>query len=318
MMSLALRSFPVRSLAAVASLVAVAFGVARPGTACPTIDDPKRTGWVEESKEEPDGTHYHTFRSEAVDGEVSYLIYFPPGYDDDKDRRYPVLYWLHGMTHTQREGGGLVRRLDRAIRAGRAPEMIVVLVNGRTHSYFCDSPDGRTPVESMIVKDLVPHIDKTYRTRDRSSSRAVEGYSMGGFGAAHLGFKYPETFGVVSVLAGALNRYEDFAERNSKTFRAAFGADKEYFEENEPWRLAKKNRDAIRDGLHVRIVVGDKDPVYDGNKAFHEHLKELEIEHEFLVVDGVTHDYEKLLDGLDDNALEIYRKQWGRAKDKAR
>src|SRR3954464_2368109 len=85
---------------------------------------PKQTGWVEESKEEPAGTHYHTFRSKAVEGEVSYLIYLPPGYDDDKDRRYPVLYWLHGMTHTQREGGGLVRRLDRAIRKGRAPEMI--------------------------------------------------------------------------------------------------------------------------------------------------------------------------------------------------
>jgi enterochelin esterase-like enzyme len=165
---------------------------------------------------------------------------------------------------------------------------------------------------------LIPNIDRTYRPQDRSRSRAVEGYSMGGFGAAHLGFKYPETFGVVSVLAGSLNRYEDFAERNSKSFREAFGTDKDYFEKNEPWGLAKENRDAIRDGSHVRIVVRDEDPVYDGNKAFHEHLKQLEIEHQFRVVDGVMHDYERLLDVLDDKAFEIYRKQWGRAEDKAR
>src|SRR4051812_41542069 len=180
MMSLAPFASQIRSLAAVTTFAVLVFAVTRPGTGSPAYDDPKRSGWIEESKEEPAGTHYHTFRSKAVDGEVSYLIYFPPGYDDDKDRRYPVLYWLHGMTHNQREGAGLVRRLDRAIRAGKAPEMIVVLVNGRTHSFFCDSPDGRTPVESMIVNDLIPHVDKTYRTRDRARSRAVEGYSMGG------------------------------------------------------------------------------------------------------------------------------------------
>ena len=58
--------------------------------------------------------------------------------------------------------------------------------------------------------------------------------------------------------------------------------------------------------------------VYDGNKAFHERLKELEIDHEYHVVDGVTHDYEKLLDGLDDKAFEIYQEQWGKSDDKDR
>src|SRR5215469_15404987 len=78
--------------------------------------------------------------------------------------------------------------------AGKAPEMIVVLVNGMVDSFYNASPDGKWPVESVIIKELIPHIDKTYRTIASREGRAIEGYSMGGYGAAHLGFKYPAVF----------------------------------------------------------------------------------------------------------------------------
>ena len=54
----------------------------------------------------------------------------------------------------------------------------------------------------MIVKELTPHVDATYRTIARREDRAVEGFSMGGYGAAHLGFKYPEVFGIVGIMSG--------------------------------------------------------------------------------------------------------------------
>ena len=88
--------------------------------------------------------------------------------------------------------------------AGKIPEMIVVLVNGMKDSFYNDSPDGKWPIESVIIKELIPHIDKTYRTLAHRETRAIEGYSMGSYGAAHLGFKYPELFGIVGVNAGAL------------------------------------------------------------------------------------------------------------------
>jgi endo-1,4-beta-xylanase len=56
-----------------------------------------------------------------------------------------------------------------------------------------------TRVESVLVGDLIPHIDSTYRTIATRRYRAAEGFSMGGFGAAHLGFKYPEIFGAVAM-----------------------------------------------------------------------------------------------------------------------
>lgn len=296
----------VRRLGLIAAVCVSACGMVAAGD----DDEPKSTGWVEKTKEEPAGTHYHTFRSDAVKGDVSYLIYFPPGYDDDKDRHYPVIYWLHGMTQDQREGADFVKRLDRAIRDEKAPKAIAVLVNGRTHSYYCDSPDGKTPVESMIIKDLIPHIDKTYRTRDRSKYRAIEGYSMGGFGAAHLGLKYPEKFGLVTVLAGALHKYEKFAEEDSRAYREAFGADKAYFEKNSPWTLAEKNAEEVRDRTKFRVVAGDLDPLYHGNRDFERLLKKQGIDAEFLTVKDATHHYESLYKGLGDRAFQFYRDAW--------
>ena len=277
-------------------------------------DEPKSTGWVETSKDEPAGTHYRTFHSDAAKADVSYLVYLPPGYDDDKDRRYPVIYWLHGMTRDQREGANFVRTLDRAIRDGEAPKAIAVLVNGRRHSYYCDSPDGHTPVESMIVEDLVPHVDRTYRTLGRARDRALEGFSMGGFGAAHLGLKYPETFGLVTIVAGALHKAEDFAEEHSEAYRDAFGADKAYFEKNSPWSLAKENAPKVRGRVKFRVVVGDLDPLYHGNRDFCERLKNGEIDAEFLPVKNATHHYESLYKGLGDRTFAFYQKAWGTAK----
>ena len=275
-------------------------------------DEPKRSGWVESSKEEPAGTHYRTFSSDAAGTDVSYLVYLPPGYDDDKDRRYPVIYWLHGMTRDQREGADFVRRLDRAIRDGAAPEAITILVNGRTHSYYCDSPDGKTPVESLIVKDLVPHVDRTYRTRDRARDRALEGYSMGGFGAAHLGLKYPETFGLVTVVAGALNEAERFAEEHSRAYREAFGADRRYFEKNSPWTLAEEDASKVRDRAKFRVIAGTLDPLHGGNQDFARLLEKRGISVEFLSVKDAAHNpYDPLYKGLGDRAFRFYKDAWG-------
>ncbi|MBI3465982.1 MAG: SMP-30/gluconolactonase/LRE family protein [Planctomycetes bacterium] len=136
--------------------------------------------WLEPTRAAPFGTHYKTFASAAVGQEVSYLLYLPPEYEASPERRFPVLYWLHGGGGNQVRSAGFIERLDPAIRAGKAPAMIVVLVNGLPGSLYCDSQDGRRPVETMIVKDLIPHIDQTCRTIARREGRGVEGFSMGG------------------------------------------------------------------------------------------------------------------------------------------
>jgi endo-1,4-beta-xylanase len=200
--------------------------------------------WLDPDKSEPAGTHYRTFTSPLAGGEVSYLVYLPPSYESQPAARYPVVYWLHGLGGGPGSGAPFVAQLDAAIRAGKAPAMVAVLVNGMRDSFYCDSKDGKWPIESVIIKELVPHIDKSYRTFARRQMRAVEGYSMGGYGAAHLGFKYPDVFGSVGVMAGAL--ITPRAEVQTGVFQKIFGEDKDYVKANDPFELVRKNADSLR------------------------------------------------------------------------
>ena len=112
----------------------------------------------------------------------------------------------HGRQPARRRDDVSFRMLQEAINEGVLPPVIVVSVNGMVKSFYCDSCDGQCPMESVIIKDLIPHVDATYRTIARREGRVIEGYSMGGYGAGHLGFKYPELFGTVVINAGALIR----------------------------------------------------------------------------------------------------------------
>ena len=220
--------------------------------------------WVEPDKTEPAGTRYKIFHSKTIDGDVSYLIYLPPGYEEDKQRRYPALYWLHGSGGKQSGSAGAVKRLDQAIRDDKAPPMIIVLVNGlRGATMYCDTKDGKWPLESVIINDLIPHIDATYRTMARREQRAVEGFSMGGFGVAHLGFKYPDVFGVVSILAPALLTGLDLTSSKPhgawpRHFSFVFDEDFELYQENNPFQLAAKNAEKLRGRTAIRLVPHDE------------------------------------------------------------
>jgi endo-1,4-beta-xylanase len=244
--------------------------------------------WVDSDQNEPNGTRYQTFLSPTLGVPVSFLIYLPPDYQTPPLQRFPVVYWLHGLGGAQRAGArSFLPELDAAIRVGKAPSMIVVFVNGLGDSRFVDSFDGKRPVATVIAKDLVGHIDKTFRTIARRDARALEGFSMGGFGAAHLAFKFPEVFGAVSIMAGALLDGEGVATANPELYEKNFGGNREYFEACDPWRLVERNVQLIREHTLIRIGIGDQDPLLERNRKFHELLESLKIDHEYFVVPGV-------------------------------
>jgi hypothetical protein len=111
----------------------------------------------------PTGMPHRYFHSAAAGQDVGYCIYLPPGYEKSA-ARYPAIYNLHG------NGGHEVHSLEDAvllhagILEGRWPAMIMVLPNGGQSPFFKDSFDGRFPVETMLIRELIPHIDRTYRT----------------------------------------------------------------------------------------------------------------------------------------------------------
>ncbi|MCX6858036.1 MAG: alpha/beta hydrolase-fold protein [Verrucomicrobia bacterium] len=262
---------------------------------------------------------FHTFDSKAAKAKVSYHLYTPEIYDTEKERRFPVLYWLHGS------GGGLqgiapvAAWFDAAIREGKIPPMLVVFPNGLASSMWCDSKDGAVPMETIVIKELLPHIDATARTIATREGRVVEGFSMGGYGGARLGFKYPQLFGAVSILAGrpldldfAGPRATGNPAERERILKGTFGGDLDYYRSQNPITVAEQQADAVRGKVRVRIAVGARDNTGPLNRAYSEHLKKLNIAHTFTIVPGVGHDTLALLTGLGEANWEFYRTAFGK------
>jgi endo-1,4-beta-xylanase len=257
---------------------------------------------------------YKTFHSVTINADASYLIYLPPGYDQG-EQRYPVIYWLHGLGGSPSRGGpSFAKDLDEAIRAGDAPPAIVVSVNGLEYSRWYDSKDGTMPVDTVFIKDLIPHIDATYRTIDAREGRAVEGFSMGGFGAIRFGFKYPDVFAAATSISGAFRSGPGIrggpisGESWSRAhFQKIFGGDTEYYLATSPQVLAEKNADQIRGRLRIRLYAGADDGQGAVTDNFHALLEKRNIPHDYARVPGVAHRQQKMYDTLGRKHFQFYR-----------
>jgi endo-1,4-beta-xylanase len=186
--------------------------------------------------------------------------------------------------------------------------MIVVYVNGMVRSGYVDSADGNFPVETVTIRELIPHIDASYRTISTREGRCVEGFSMGGAGAAKWGFKYTDLFATVSILAGALHDAESIQRRGGDAGIANTYGSIERFNEHNPWRLVEQNADAIRGRTAVRIAVGEKDGLLATNTRYHELLEKLGIDHTFHVIPGAPHSPNPVYEGLGDENWAFFRK----------
>lgn len=270
-------------------------------------------------------TEYRTFSSSEAGGEVSYHILLPPSYGDGENSRYPVIYWLHG-TGGGCEGVSAVSSHYRALMvSGDIPETIVVFPNGLGRGMWCDSKDGTTKPESMLIRDLIPHVDRTYRTKRDRYSRALEGFSMGGYGAGRIGFKYGDLFGCITMY-GAGPLHDDFLaddprlqplKARERLMRKVYGSDPDYYTQNLPQTQALKvlEDSHLRGMPEIRIFVGSDDPLRDNNKKLSEFLRvELGIEHEYSEVGGVGHQAAPLMEAARSSSGNFYRRNFGKGE----
>ena len=253
--------------------------------------------WICPDNSEPNGTHYVLYPTPArgPNTQASALVYLPPDYNTSGSKRYPVLYWLHGGGGSQLSAMTQISRLDTAIRAGQIPTFIVVGVQGLPDVRYINSKDGTRPVEDVIIKDLIPYIDSHYRTLAQREYRAIEGFSMGGYGSFRLGFKYPNLFSIVSGLAPSITEFK--SEPNIVT--EPFGNDPAYYQQVGPANIVKTNLDAVHGHQTVRLYVGDQDPLLTDLQQFHELLLSVKIDHQFKIAAGVGHQDDRLVDKLD-------------------
>lgn len=151
---------------------------------------------------------------EPADRDVS--IYLPASYQKEMNRRFPVLYLLHGYTNSDvgwfgpdargsfANGNTMTAAADRAFGDTSTHEMILVMPNAYTiyqGSMFSNSATTGD-WEAFIAKDMVEYMDSHYRTIPTRASRGLAGHSMGGYGTIRIAMKYPQVFSSIYVLSG--------------------------------------------------------------------------------------------------------------------
>ena len=268
--------------------------------------------WVNTSKKAlAAGVVQATFRSESMGLDVGYCVYLPPGYEEAKDVRYPVVYHLHGgRPGSELKSVGLAEFVDAAIKAKTIQPTIYVFPNGGPMSWYNYPQVKNGQGEDVFVKELIPHIDKTYRTVATRDGRGIEGFSQGGRGTTRIMFKYPELF--CSAAPGGSGygpektiQENDGAESGSVRFAKGYNT----------WDLAKAY--AAREPkqeMGILLWVGTKGFNFEFNLKFSEYLNELKIPHGKLIAEGATHSAKMIYESDGDALMGFHQKNFSLPK----
>lgn len=232
-------------------------------------------------------------QSKILKMERKYAVYLPPDYYTS-ERTYPVLYLLHGSGDDQTGWvtfGEVLNIADKEIVSGKATPMIIVMPDGNTgqRGYFNDIK-GEWRYEDFFFEELIPHIEKTYRTKTEKRYRAISGLSMGGGGTFMYALHHPELFSSACPLSAATGPLT-LAEAKSYYERRGIKIENEaetenYFKRHSVLQLLETvPADQIK-SVRWYIDCGDDDFLYEGNSLVHIAMKKKEIPHEFRIRDG--------------------------------
>ena len=226
-------------------------------------------------------TMLYKSRSNGVTRELT--VYVPPGYDDARNQRYPVLYLLHGFAndhHSWHRYGRANDILDNLLAQRKIEPFLVVMPLGYGGAHVNGDGTGIAPkdagtfggdaalYERDLLEDIIPMIDKKYRTIADRRRRAIVGFSMGGGQAGRFGLRHLETFSQVGIMSAGMGG-------GAQTDPIApLAAD-----------AAKANK--LIDLLW--IACGKEDTALKGAKTLHQALEQAGVEHTYLETDGAHH-----------------------------
>jgi S-formylglutathione hydrolase FrmB len=238
--------------------------------------------------------------SKVLSRAVPYCVLLPPGYDANKEQRFPILYFFHGLgddeqmfVHTG--GWNLVEDLWERKQLGEF--LIVTPAAGAT--FYINSHDGKTRYEDFLVQEFLPGIEKKFRVKPGRANRAISGASMGGYGALHLAFRHPELFSSVSAHSPALiEKLPAFLagvapnSGRGRVLGSTFGipSDSAFWDRNSPITIAKT---APLAGMKIYFDCGDEDDFgfEAGATTLDRVLTSRKIPHEFHLYPG-RHDWQ--------------------------
>ena len=237
-------------------------------------------------------------KSTILNKDVHYSIFLPSDYYTS-ERAYPVTYLLHGYGDADDgwiQFGEVNRLADDAIKAGKIPPMIIVTPDGFT-SFYINTADGKLNYEDFFIKELIPHIEKTYKVKAERKYRGIAGLSMGGYGALMYALKYPNLFVAAAPLSAAVWTDNDIINLDEGMFNGLFGNSMgknlkgkdrltPAWLSNSPLAIIEKKTKEELAAVSYWIDCGDDDFLTIGNAQLHIALTNKKVPHEFRMRDG--------------------------------
>ena len=237
-----------------------------------------------------------TIHSNVLNADREYNVFLPKSYETDANKKYPVLYLLHGMNDTHRgwsARGHLKDVVDQLIASGEACEMIIVTPNaggnvseGAWNGYF-DMPGWK--YETFFYTEFLPHIEKTYRIIGDKQNRAIAGLSMGGGGATSYAQRHSEMFTAAYAMSALMGIPETGGLPPSQNADDKMSLLTKSVQENSCIKYVADADDARKAQLRsVKWFVdcGDDDFLLDRNIEFTQAMRAAQIPCEFRVRDG--------------------------------
>ena len=244
----------------------------------------------------PPTVETYKLNSKLMAREMPYRVVVPVNYQSDKARRYSTIYLLHGLTGHFDNWTNQSKLAEYAAKYG----YIIVTPEGDNGWYSDSATVPNDKYESYIVQELMPEIEKNFRTIADKNHRAVAGLSMGGYGSLKFGLKYPDKFALVGSFSGAVQAATLSVKMVQSTGWKAlsdsiigvYGAD------DSPTRAANDIFKIVREmpAANVKnlpfmyISCGTEDGLIVNNREFTALLIEKKIPHEFRESPGI-HDW---------------------------
>jgi S-formylglutathione hydrolase FrmB len=232
--------------------------------------------------------------SKVLSHSVRYCVVLPPAFDAEKSRRFPIVYYFHGLGDNEQFflHSGAWNLTEDMRERGEIKDFLIATPDADA-SFYINSRDGKEHYEDFLLQEFFPFIEKRYRVTPGREHRAIAGISMGGYGALHLAFRHPQLFVSVSAHSAALiEKLPVFLgptpnSPRSRVLGEVFGSppDDSFWQRNSPLPLA---RTANLSGLKIYFDCGDQDDYgfEAGAAALDKILNSRHIPHEFHIYPG--------------------------------
>ncbi len=227
------------------------------------------------------------FGSKFMKREMPYRVIFPVNYEAEKQKRFPVIYLLHGL-------GGNFKNWTELTKIGQYAknyDFLIVMPDGGNGWYSDSASVENDKYESFLIKEFIPEIEKKFRIDAAREKRIVAGLSMGGYGAVKFGLLYPEKFALVGSFSGAFDaplRLKDHPQARDSINEVFGGDENESRGKNDVFKiLREKNAEKIKELPFIYFDCGTEDHLFEINRDFLSLIVERKAAHEYRELPGV-------------------------------